>query len=428
MLYGYYAYTDHSIGLKIIILAALAIIADLYVYYGLRKLYNFHLKKTLSLWWRIFLFGGTIAMLLLLLFFYLRGGAHLENPTRSRYYYYVISVFFVVYLPRAVFCIFIIMHDLLSFIRYSYSKISRSELISSYIVRKTFLKAGLTAFVLMMLLNVYGTFWGRFNYQVQTLEFEHPDIPPAFSGYKIIQISDIHLGSYKNPKAFSRAIDKINALDPDLIVCTGDWVNYEGSEARPFVNDFKRLSKKALKLTVLGNHDFGDYVPAYDQPQKDSSVAHLMASLEKMGFTVLANSSVSIESNHEKIEILGVHNSNESHYINHGDLAKALESCDTSAFKILLSHNPEHWDWQVVNNRVQIQLMLAGHTHGAQFGIRKGKIALSPVSKLYKEWGGLYKKNNRYLYVNVGLGSIGFLGRIGMRPEITEIILQTKYE
>ena len=275
---------------------------------------------------------------------------------------------------------------------------------------------------------LYGMLKGKYDFRVvkHTLYFD--DLPEAFEGYRLIHISDIHSGSFDNPEKVQYGVDMINAQKPDIIFFTGDLANNKAEEMLPWISHFKQLQAKDGIYSVLGNHDYGDYVKWNTQQEKEKNLQELKKIHHEVGFQLLNNESAYVSREGQRIAILGVENWGKG-FIQRGDLKQALEGVPKSDFKILLSHDPTHWQYQVIENPTFIHLTLSGHTHGMQFGIEiPGIIKWSPAGWRYKYWGGIYQEKNRYINVNRGFGYLAFPGRVGMPPEITVIELRKKHK
>ncbi|WP_299523232.1 metallophosphoesterase [Winogradskyella sp.] len=272
---------------------------------------------------------------------------------------------------------------------------------------------------------LYGMYKGKYNFKVlkYTLHFE--DLPEAFDGYKLTQISDVHSGSFDNINKVEYAIDLINEQESDVILFTGDMVNNKAEELLPYVDIFKKLKAKDGLYSVLGNHDYGDYVSWNSEADKKQNLEDLKALQKDIGFNLLLNENRFIEKNGQRIAIIGVENWGKGGFKKAGDLKKASSHVDKGDFKILLSHDPSHWDAEVVNNDYHYHLTLSGHTHGMQFGIEiPGWFKWSPVKWRYKQWAGIYEALGQYINVNRGFGYLAFPGRVGIWPEITVIELK----
>ena len=253
-------------------------------------------------------------------------------------------------------------------------------------------------------------------------------LPTDLVGFKIVQISDIHLGSWASKKPLQRAVDMINELDPDIILFTGDLVNYATNEAIGFEDILSQLHAKNGVYAVLGNHDYGNYVSWPSDKAKQKNMAQLYEFFDNVGWKLLNNQNELIDTATGQLAIIGVENWGANpRFPKYGDLDKAILGTENADVKILMTHDPSHWDKVVIPGNYDIDLSLSGHTHGFQFGIETKEIKWSPAKLMYKHWAGLYEDENKtgkYIYVNRGLGSIGYPGRIGMLPEITLIELE----
>lgn len=272
---------------------------------------------------------------------------------------------------------------------------------------------------------LYGMMRGKYNYKVinHTLYFD--DLPTAFDGYKITHISDIHSGSFDDAHKISYGIDLINEQNSDVILFTGDIVNNVAEEMNPWIPYFQKLKAVDGKFSVLGNHDYGEYVRWNNLDEKEQNFNAIKEIHPKIGFNLLLNDSVYIEKNNEKIALIGVENWG-TRFKKAGDLKLASSKIAKDDFKILLSHDPSHWNSEVKNDSNNYHLTLSGHTHGMQFGIEIPGLKWSPVQYIYKQWAGIYKEYNRYINVNRGFGFLAFPGRVGIWPEITVITLKKK--
>lgn len=284
---------------------------------------------------------------------------------------------------------------------------------------------GILLSLLIIIVFVYGILRGKYAYRVikHTLYFD--DLPAAFDSFKLVQISDVHAGSLNNPKAVQKGIDLINRQHADLFVFTGDLVNNKAEEVKPYINHFAQIKAPYGQFSVLGNHDYGDYVKWENGTAKRNNLDQLKKYHAEIGFRLLLDEHVAIEKDGQQIQLLGVENWGLG-FGERGDFEKALKGTTTDDFKILLSHDPSHWEAQVKQHPSKVHLTLAGHTHGMQFGIEAFGIKWSPVQFRYKHWAGVKETNGRYLNVNRGFGFIGFSGRVGIWPEITLIELRRK--
>ena len=285
-----------------------------------------------------------------------------------------------------------------------------------------FFQIGWTLSFLLFVGILVGILWGRWNWKVHRVQLDFPHFPEDLNSVKIVQISDVHVGSFfNNYKKVEKAIEKINALNADYVFFTGDLVNNSAAEMKGWESVFSKIQAKKGKYSILGNHDYGDYVKWESEDQKHQNLRDLIAIHQEIGFQPLLNESVELAPN---FWLLGVENWGKAPFRQSGELAKTLSNVPAEAFKLLLSHDPSHFDLQVLDTN--IDLTLSGHTHGMQFGIERFGIKISPVSLRYKKWAGLYQVGKQYLYVNRGFGYLGFPGRVGIYPEITEITLGRK--
>ncbi len=294
--------------------------------------------------------------------------------------------------------------------------------------RRNFIsKASVIAAGIPFATMLYGMAKTGFAFRVRRKQVHFRDLPKAFEGLKIVQISDLHSGSFGSAQFFERAVSKIQELSPDLIFFTGDLVNNEAVEAERFVSVFKKLKAPLGVYSILGNHDYGNYGPWPSSEAKAANFERMKLVHKDSGWNLLLNSNQVIELNGGKLAIVGVENWGASrHFPKYGDLNKAVEGVQGIRFKILLSHDPSHWDAKVLGHPQKFQLTLSGHTHGAQFGIEIPGLKWSPAKYIYKQWAGLYEATDgQKIYVNRGLGFIGYMGRIGIPPEISFLELRS---
>ncbi|MDO1502405.1 metallophosphoesterase [Winogradskyella maritima] len=272
---------------------------------------------------------------------------------------------------------------------------------------------------------LYGMYKGKYNFRVLNYTLHFEDLPDAFDGYRITQLSDIHSGSFDNKKKIEYAIDLVNEQASDVILFTGDMVNNKSSEMEPWRDTFKRLKAKDGKFSVLGNHDYGDYVDWPTAEAKAQNLEDLKTLQKDIGFDLLLNDSRFLEKDGQRLALVGVENWGKGGFKKAGDLQKAKEKITPEDFKILMSHDPSHWEAEVVPDDYHYHLTLSGHTHGMQFGIEiPGWIKWSPVKWRYKQWAGIYEEVGQYINVNRGFGYLGYPGRVGIWPEITVIELK----
>ena len=271
---------------------------------------------------------------------------------------------------------------------------------------------------------IYGMLKGKYNYQVLRYTLTYDDLPQSFDGYQITQISDIHSGSFDNAEKVQYGIDLINQQESDIILFTGDLVNNIAEEMRPWQNQFSTLNAPHGVFSVLGNHDYGDYYQWPSEQDKVDNMNQLSTLQKEMGWTLLRNENHFIQRGKERLTLLGVENWGTG-FKRAGDLEKSLENVQAKDFKILMSHDPSHWEAQVLPHAFPIHLTLSGHTHGMQFGIEiPGWIKWSPAKWRYKQWAGVYEQGQQKINVNRGFGFLAYPGRFGMWPEISVITLR----
>ena len=345
-------------------------------------------------------------------------------------FYLAFSLFVLVYVPKLVLVVFMLGEDVYrvfeAAVNYFVSKSENSTLFSS---RRKFigqLALGIAAIPFISIL--YGITKGKYNFKVLKYTLHFDDLPAAFDGYQISQISDIHSGSFDNKEKIKYAVDLVNKQASDVIMFTGDLVNSESKEMRPWKSTFSKLKAPDGVFSILGNHDYGDYTRWPSEEAKAENFQELLDIQKEMGFDLLRNESRFIEKENARLAIIGVENWGKG-FKQKGDLALASSQVDTNDFKILLSHDPSHWQYEVVKDPNQYHLTLSGHTHGMQFGIEiPGVVKWSPIKWRYKYWAGIYEKAGQYINVNRGFGFLAFPGRVGIWPEISVITLkkQTK--
>lgn len=292
--------------------------------------------------------------------------------------------------------------------------------------RSSFLaKAALATAAIPVFSLIYGVFVNAYNYQFRKLTIQFPNLPDEFDGFRLIQVSDIHSGSFNRSEPLVHAVESINKMKADIVLFTGDLVNNVAEEMLPYKAIFSRLRAKHGVLSTTGNHDYGDY-QHWDTPEeKIANFKRFMETHAEMGWKLLMNEHHIIERNGEQIAIIGIENwGNALHFPKYGKLSVAYKGTESIPFKILMSHDPSHWDAEVRPKYPDIDLVLAGHTHGFQFGIENKYIKWSPSEWVYKQWAGLYQEGKQYIYVNRGFGFLGYPGRVGILPEITEITLR----
>ncbi len=387
------------------------LLLDGYIYPDLRHSFNLYLLNFALIYWLvpIFLVGYLIYLMR-------KQPFASKDPGAQKRYFNFFGLFILFYIPKLFFTVFSIVEKVINFVSgWFYAGNIDLNVIS-------WVGAGIALFLFVLIL--YGILIGRFHFRVERQTLPFRDLPEEFDGMKMVQISDLHIGSWLGHKnKLKKAVKRINYENPDLIVFTGDLFNNLYQEIEDFKEILKTLHARKAKLATLGNHDYGDYFPWNSPSEKSMNFEKIKESYKSIGFQLLCNEAVTFRRNGERLAVIGVENWGLPPFHQYGDLNLAMSRVNGKDFTILLTHDPSHWRAQVVE-RDDIRLTLSGHTHGMQFGIYTKRIKWSPSKLKYPEWGGLYRRGDQYLYVNKGLGYIGFPGRIGIRPEITVLTLK----
>jgi len=407
-------------GSWIFILVMLAV--DFYVFQSL-KIVTSSLPPRARFWIHAIYWSFTVVALLLFLSIPVIGFNALPLVIRT-YLFAIIMGFFIAKLVAALFFLVDDLRRLLQWGGQTTVGLANGKGLSGgeAIPRSTFLSwlgIGIGAGLFSTLL--YG-FSNKYNYRIQRVKVKSKNIPDQLKNLKIIHISDIHVGSLEDKKAVEQGITKMLELEPDLVFFTGDLVNNKADEMDGWTEVFSKIKAPMGVYSILGNHDYGDYHPWPDQAAKESNFERLKSVHQTLGWNLLMNEHRIIERDGASFALIGVENwGAKANFSRYGDLKKAYAGSEPHPFKILLSHDPSHWDAQVCKEYNDIDLMLSGHTHGMQFGVEIPGIRWSPVQYVYKQWAGLYKNGHQHLYVNRGFGFLGYPGRVGILPEITFI-------
>ena len=334
----------------------------------------------------------------------------------------MVSAMMIFVLPKLLSVIFLLIGDFSRFVEFGFKYFTAKE--NYFPERRKFISTtALAAAGIFSALAIDGIIFGKYRHTVRKVKLRFKNLPESFKGYKIVQISDVHSGSFFNPQKLQKAIDLINEQDADVVLFTGDMVNNYADEFKPFIPLFKRIKAKDGKFSILGNHDYGDYGAWNSREEKAQNIPTLKNYQAEAGFKMLRNENIALEKNGEKIYLLGVENWGIKPFPQYGDLDKALKGVPEDAIKVLMSHDPTHFDEVVKKHKTHVHLTLSGHTHGMQFGLDLKNIKWSPVKFKYKKWADLYESEGKYLYVNRGFGVIAYPGRVGINPEITVIEL-----
>lgn len=340
---------------------------------------------------------------------------------------YVVSFVLIIGISKLIGSVFLLVDDIVRVGEWAWLKISAMrgapQLAGGMppITRKLFLtNLALIAAALPFGGFLYGMIRGAFNYKVHRVKVALPHLPEAFSGLRIVQISDLHIGSFVSSEPLERAFELVNAQKPDIIFFTGDLVNNLSSEVDPHLEVLKKLRAPMGVFSTIGNHDYGDYVQWENKADKQANFERLKGLHTEVGWNLLMNEHRIFEREGEKIAVIGIENWGAAmNFPRRGDLPKAYKGTESASVRLLLSHDPSHWEAQVRKEFPDVDIMFAGHTHGAQFGVEIPGFRWSPVQYFYKQWAGLYNQGKQYLYVNRGLGFLGYPGRVGISPEIT---------
>lgn len=335
------------------------------------------------------------------------------------------SFLFIAYLSKFIIASFILADDARRLVLWLYGQVSgkhafdysRSRFLSSF---------GIMLGSIPFLTLTYGMVRNPYRYKLHRVKVRLRHLPPDLEGLRIVQISDIHSGSFLYKEPVKAAVELINAQKPDLVLFTGDLVNNTADEMTSFLDVFDKIEARYGVYSVLGNHDYGDYVPWPSPEAKAANLERLKQVHAQLGWNLLLNENRMLSIGDSHVAIIGVENySTHLRFPKYGDLAKAWQGTQSADLKILLSHDPSHWHGQVTSQFQDIDLTFSGHTHGMQFGVEiPGFIKWSPVQYVYKEWAGLYQHGQQYLYVNRGLGYLGYPGRVGILPEVTLMELE----
>lgn len=352
-----------------------------------------------------------------------------EQAERSKLFPMVAALFVLLIVPKLVFAFFLLLEDIYRLLRslvvFSQYLITKDNSVPYFESRRKFFSTiGSIIASIPFLAILHGITKGKYNFKIHRVTLSFKDLPEEFHGFTITQLSDIHAGSLDNEEEVKTGIEIANAQKSDMLVFTGDLVNNKAEEMDKWAEAFKQIKAPYGKYSILGNHDYGDYIIWPSAREKAINFKRLKEIHAELGFRLLLNESISLKKINSSISLLGVENWGYPPFPQHGDLNKALGKVKDDDFKILLSHDPSHFEGEVIKHNKHIHLTLSGHTHGMQFGIEIGNVKWSPVKYRYPRWAGLYEEAGKYLYVNRGFGFLAFPGRVGIWPEITVITLK----
>jgi predicted MPP superfamily phosphohydrolase len=404
-----------------LILIGLMLLLDFYVFQAIKVVAQNASPKLKLIVYAVYWTLSILALLTFLLLPYLNLEKY-PSQVRSVVFATIIALFF----GKLITAVFLLIDDIRRLFQWASAKLFFSNTegeeyqAGERISRSVFLNwIGLAAGGGLIGSLIYG-FSNKYNYRVKKVPITFKNLPAAFKGLKVVQISDVHSGSFTDKLAVKKGIDKILSLQPDLILFTGDLVNNTADEMEPYKDIFSQLKAPLGVYSVLGNHDYGDYVQWESLQHRNRNLDRLKQTHAAMGWRLLMNEHVVFERGADKIALIGIENwSAKARFPKYGKMNAAHIGTEAIPFKILMSHDPSHWEAEVVPQYKDIDLMLSGHTHGMQFGVEIPWLKWSPVQYVYKQWAGLYKNEQQHLYVNRGFGFLGYPGRVGILPEIT---------
>ncbi|WP_064966822.1 metallophosphoesterase [Tenacibaculum ovolyticum] len=400
--------------LTIIIISLLIITFEAYAFQAIKTVTK---NKTIRYCWLV------VGFLAYVNFFYVVFSSD-RSSGQTKEFQWAFGMLLLVLLPKLFILLVMFGEDVVRWMQKGFSFLLSTET-KPLAGRRSFvakLALGIAAIPFASLL--YGIFKGKYNYKVIKYQLSFKDLPEAFDGFTITQVTDIHSGSFTNKEEITYGVDLINEQKSDMILFTGDLVNNFAHEMDDWVDVFKKLDAPIGKYSILGNHDYGDYSKWKNEKDKVANFKAIKELHPKIGFDLLLNENRYIEKDGQKIALVGVENWGKG-FNKAGDLKKASDGIVKDDFKILMTHDPSHWEYKVKKDDFNYQLTLSGHTHGLQFGIEiPGWIKWSPSKYVYKQWAGLYEEFGRYINVNRGFGYHAFPGRVGIWPEITVIELK----
>ncbi len=411
--------------LGLFITIGVMLLLDTYIFQAIRTVSQSLSPKARAILYAVYWGITALAVISLLLFVYTD-----HNFLGKRVRTYLFATLIGLGLAKMVAVVFFLVDDVRRIIQWAAGKLffnntNAERMSGDGISRSVFLSwLGLAAGGTLFGSLLYG-FSNKYNYNLKRVPLSFDNLPASFKGMKIIHISDIHSGSFTDKKAVEHGIKKILAEKADLILFTGDLVNDRAHEMEDYMDVFSKLNAPMGVYSVFGNHDYGDYVRwPHKGVSKEQNLENLKQVHANLGWRLLLNEHVALERNGEQIALLGIENwSNKARFPKHGRMDLAHPGSEKYPFKILMSHDPSHWDAEVKPKYPDVDLVLSGHTHGMQFGVEIPGFKWSPVQYMYKQWAGLYEDGSQKLYVNPGFGFIGYPGRVGIMPEITVIEL-----
>ena len=402
---------------RLVILCIILFVIELYAFQALRTLIKL----------KVILITYQIVSLLLFAFIVYSFTQFDRSVGQTKQTMFTMGLLLLVYVPKIIIAVVLLGEDIFRVVMGGVNYFIESDNTADFLnSRRKFvsqLAIGIAAIPFLSL--IYGITIGKYNYKVIKQRIFFPDLPEAFDGFTITQISDVHSGSFDNPEKINYAIDLVNAQNSDLILFTGDIVNTHAKEMHPWLDTFNRIQNHQYgKFAVLGNHDYGEYVTWPSEMEKEENFKAIKNLYGEIDFKLLLNEHTFIQKGNDRIALVGVENWG-NNFKKAGDLNKAAQQLNKEDFKILMSHDPSHWEYEVKHHEKHFHLTLSGHTHGMQFGIEiPGYFKWSLAQFVYKQWAGLYEEFGRFVYVNRGFGFHAYPGRVGIMPEITVIELK----
>ncbi|HSZ33298.1 MAG TPA: metallophosphoesterase [Puia sp.] len=411
----------------LLLIGAVSLLLDIYAYNGVKtwvRGWKSSRRRKIALRSYLAAFVGVTLLFLI-------GITVTTHNYLTRFQEWVLTLFLTFLITKIIFIIVLLLGDTVRFFWGLLRRLFKGKPVQSepfFPSRRRFIvEAGILLAALPFTGFFYAMFKGKYDYRLHEITLYFDDLPISFDGFTITQLSDFHSGSFDNMSAVTRGIDMAKALQSDLFVFTGDMVNNMAWEVEPYLSLFSQLKAPYGQFSILGNHDYGDYAHWDNPEQKAANLQKLKDHHKALGYRLMLNENTVIRKGSDQLALIGVENWGRG-FIQLGDINKALEGVDNNAFKILLSHDPTHWEEKIRYHPATIHLTLSGHTHGAQFGIETDKLRWSPVQYRYLDWAGLTNEKDRFLYVNRGFGFLAFSGRLGIWPEITKITLKKKIE
>ena len=413
----------HGGFIRILYLVSLfSLLLDIYAYQGVKTWVSgwrsARRQKIAKRSYLVFFVGVTILFLAAVTF---------TPPYLTRFQEWVFSLFLTFLITKLFFIIVLLLGDIVRFFWGIFRRLIKPKAVQHgpfFPSRRRFIaEAGILLAAVPFTGFFYAMFKGKYDYRLHEVTLYFHDLPTSFDGFTITQLSDFHSGSFDNMSAVTRGIEIAKAQQSDLFVFTGDLVNNMAWEVEPYISLFSQLKAPYGQFSILGNHDYGDYARWDNPEQKEANFEKLKQNHQRLGYRLMLNENAVIRKGQDQLALIGVENWGRG-FIQAGDIDKALEGVDKNAFKILLSHDPTHWEEKIRYHPTTIHLTLSGHTHGAQLGVETDNLRWSPVQYRYLDWAGLANEKDRYLYVNRGFGFLAFSGRLGIWPEITRLTLR----